>query len=81
MYYYTFSAEELRELLNRQGWKVIAMSGFGVMRHVCSSFRGGMRIYRMSARLAWPVEVAISLHGGSVAARWGEYLYALCVRS
>lgn len=81
MHYHTFSREETCNLLFQCGWEVKRVAGFGVIRHLCALVRGGMRFYRLFARILAPVEVIITRYGSSRFAQCGEYIYVTCVRA
>jgi SAM-dependent methyltransferase len=80
MFYYTFGVDELEGLLARAGWRIVRVRGFGVLHYLSCRIRGGFRIYKLLARVVVPLEGAVTLWGGARSARYGEYLYALCVR-
>jgi ubiquinone/menaquinone biosynthesis C-methylase UbiE len=80
IFYYTFHVAELGDLLARTGWRIDRLRGFGVLHYLSHRFRGGFRIYKLLASLIVPLECLVTLASGEGVARYGEYLYALCLR-
>jgi ubiquinone/menaquinone biosynthesis C-methylase UbiE len=81
MYYHTFNCNELLELLEQSGWKIIKVSGYGAVRYFLSFIRGGMWIYKSFAFLSFPIEYIITLFGSMQISHNGEYLHISCVKT